>query len=887
MTLTAGVRLGLYEIAALIGHGGMGEVYRARDTKLNRDVALKILPPAFAADPDRLARFHREAQVLASLNHPHIAAIYGFEDSGDTHALVLELVEGPTLADRSAQGPIPVEEALPIAAQIAEALEAAHEQGIIHRDLKPANIKVKADGSVKVLDFGLAKLAEPGFGTRDSGFEGALSMSPTITSPAMMTGVGVILGTAAYMAPEQARGKAVDKRADIWAFGCVLYEMLTGKRPFDGHETADVIVAALSKEPDWTKFPTPTPLRIRELVQQCLTKDPRERLRDIGDARLEIDKRRREPDSVRIASDRRPARTLTWTVTLVVTALLAGFTGWQFRSPVAPSLRPVRFSFALPPVAQFSTTNLMRVAISPDGSRIAYAANGKLFVRSVDQFDGIPVSNSEGAENPFFSPDSRWLGFYAAGRLQRVSIAGGAPLTIANVGQVVGASWGPDDTIVFGGGVGAGLQRVAASGGTPSSLTTPDSVKGEVNHGLPQFLPNGRDVLFTVGTGEGSRIAVLSLTTGTWREILRPGGGARYMLPGFLVFTDTGNVRVVPFDLKTSTITGPVAPALDAIVWENMAGLESAWFAVSSRGDLVYVTGDRSEISTNPVWVDRGGRETAVNVAPALYVGPNISPDGRRVAFSRIGKNGIGQVWVLDVEHGQLVPVSSQGADYNGIWAPDHPGRLTYTSNGGLFETFIDRQDPPVRLMTRENYQAPTSWSPDGRVLAFMDITSTRTEIWTMERGHAPERLLQSASNAGNARFSPRAGWLAYVSDETGQYEVYVRQYPGSGRGTQVSKGGGRQAVWSPDGRELFYRSADRMMAVKIATQPTFRAEPPVELWQRRYFSQEFLAPNYDVAPDGRFLMLQVADEAANAARSVNVVMNWFDEVKQRLTAAK
>jgi serine/threonine-protein kinase len=554
MALQAGSCVGVYEIVGLLGAGGMGEVYRARDTKLRRDVALKVLPDLFARDPDRLARFTREAHVLASLSHPHIAAIYGIEEADGVTALVLELVEGPTLAERveglrakgsglvlsdppvrgaGSTGPgLHLPEALKIAAQIADALEAAHEKGVVHRDLKPANIKLTADDRVKVLDFGLAKALESSSASL-SGERDAM-MSSTLT--AMASKLGVIVGTAAYMSPEQAKGKAVDKRTDIWAFGCVLYEMLAGARAFAGDDVTDFIVSVMTKEPDWSRLPPSTPPRIVELLKRCLKKDPRERLRDIGDARLELDHPVDgiEPDRTATPLRNRALRSV-WIGALAAVAVLSGLAGWSLRSDRANSPGSVRFSFPLPPVAQFASLNIGKMAMSPDGTRIAYAAGGQLYVRGVDQFEPVPVAASQGAGNPFFSPDGKWIGFVAGGRLQRVSLAGGAPLTISKVGQVAGASWGPDDTIVFGGGVGAGLQRVSVSGGTPVALTTPDPKKHEVNHGLPQFLPGGRDVVFTIGTGEGSRVALVSVETRTWRELLASGSGAQYLSSGHLL----------------------------------------------------------------------------------------------------------------------------------------------------------------------------------------------------------------------------------------------------------------------------------------------------------------------------------------------------------------
>jgi serine/threonine-protein kinase len=525
------------------------------------------------------------------------------------------------------------------------------------------------------------------------------------------------------------------------------------------------------------------------------------------------------------------------------------------------------------------------MGISPDGSRIAYVSEGQLYVRALDQFEGAAIAGTQGAGSPFFAPDGRWIGFHADGKLQRVSLSGGAPLTITNAALVFGASWGPDDTIVFGGGVGSGLLRVPASGGTAEPLTSPDQAKGEVSHGLPHVLPDGRGIVFTVGTGEGSRVALLSLESGASRELLSAGAGAQYLSSGHLLFTETGNLRLVAFDADRSEVSGPIIPAMDQILWENHAGLENAWFAVSRGGDLVYVSGDLQELSTQPVWVDRTGRETPIEVPPALYLGPRIAPDGRYIAFSRVGKDGVGELWILEPEGGRMFPVTAQGANYNPTWRWDAQERLTFTSNGDLFETLVGQQAPPVRLLPRDNYQYPLSWSPDGRFLAFMEIAPAGTSLWMMPRDGEPTPLLESRANAGAARFSPDGEWLAYVSDETGQQEVYVRRYPSGERGQQVSRNGGAQPVWSADGRTLFYRMGGRMMAVDITTKPAFRSGTPTQLWDKPLFQQAlFGVHNYDVAADGRFLMLRVPDQPTTTRVRINVVLNWLAELQERVT---
>ena len=612
MSLGPGVRLGPYEVIAAIGAGGMGEVYRARDTKLNRDVALKILPATFASDPDRLARFHREAQVLASLNHPHIAAIYGFEDSGDTHALVLELVEGPTLADRIALGPLPVDEAIAIAAQLAEALEAAHEQGIIHRDLKPANIKLKADGTVKVLDFGLAKLAEPaGVGQLAAG--SVLSMSPTITSPAMMTGVGVILGTAAYMSPEQAKGRVADKRSDIWAFGCVLYQMLTGQRPFGGDDVTETIAAVVRADPDWTALPAATAPSLRRLLSRCLEKDARQRLRDIGDARLELVDSALTANPVVAVTPHvyasRGVRIVAGAAFVSVVAL-AFTAGYAVRSSDKPGTS-IQFSFPLPAGHALISGPI----IARDGGRIAYVSSDgatpqRLYVKEPNEFEARVIPGTEGAAEPFFSPDGRWIAFFAKGRLFKVDLQGGAPVAIGDAPSPLGGTWREDDTLVFTPTWNGGLYRMNANGGQPEPLIRPDK-KTEYAYTWPYFLPGGRELIFTTW-GTSFTISRLTLT-GLDRTIIErvetgAANSAAYAGSGHLLLGNNGQLQAVPYAQGTST--GRVAPAtvVDHVQWPGLPASGESAFSVSVTGTLVYAPADITQRSL--VFVDQTGRAT-------------------------------------------------------------------------------------------------------------------------------------------------------------------------------------------------------------------------------------------------------------------------------------
>ena len=722
MALQPGTMLGSYSVTAKIGEGGMGEVYRARDTKLNRDVALKVLPDAFATDQDRLARFKREAQVLASLNHPNIASIYGLEESGDTRALVLELVEGPTLAERIAQGAIPVDEALPIARQIAEALEAAHEAGVIHRDLKPANVKVKADGMVKVLDFGLAKALEG-----DAG--GDPSESPTMTAAA--TRAGVIMGTAAYMSPEQAKGKVVDKRADVWAFGCVLYEMLTGRRAFGAETTLDTLAGVLDREPDWQALPSSTPPRIADLLRRCLRKEHARRLRDLGDAAIEIDDTRAGANAAEKPEQAVPLSNYWLTAGLLTVAGLAvGVALWAVvgLSPATP-LAVSRVVVTLPTDQELVLTDgAYPLAVSPGGERLAYvAASGgqrRLFLRELDEFEAREIPGTEGAQYPFFSPDGQSVGFFSEEMLLKVAVSGGRPLRISEALPFRGASWGPDGHIYFSRGL--GLLRVPADGGVAEPVTSNDPAVDQRLHAWPYVLPDGSGLVSTVRAREGSAddafdLAVLSFTTGDW-HVLRQGSQAQLIDGGYLAYHATnGEVHVAPFDLEGQQLTGSPVSILAGAYRAPASG--AAYFAVSRTGSLVYVPGgfDRSLVR-----VDRRGRDTPLTAETRGFRHPAISRDGRLVAMTIDPRPS--EVWVLDVERGALTKVADEGHNLLPKWTPG--GRqLSFSSNrSGDMELYVNSFDGTgeARLLLERPFpQYATSWSPDGRLLTFNEPTRT------------------------------------------------------------------------------------------------------------------------------------------------------------------
>ena len=819
MPLTAGARLGPYEILSALDAGGMGEVYRARDLRLDRDVAIKVLPSEFALDADRLARFKREAQVLASLNHSNIAAIYGFEVGGDTQALVLELVEGETLGARLARGPISHGEALPIAREICDALAAAHEQGIIHRDLKPSNIKITPDGLVKVLDFGLAKTAAPAeVGTH---VRADITASPTITSPGRVTGIGVILGTAAYMAPEQAQGRPTDKRADIWAFGCVLFEMLAGKRPFDGDDATDTIANILKIDPDWTALPADVPIAIRALLQGCLEKDRRRRIGDIAAAQFALAQSARlgAPDRVTppVLPSSRP--TLLRRAGLLAVAVFVGATaasGVTFlltRPTPAPVTRMAIPAFGA--AAMTIDQNDRTLAIAPDGLKLAYIGGGntRLFVRAMDQLDATSLAGPGQTREPFFSPDGDWIGFFFTNRLQKVAVTGGPPVTlVSNLnGASRGATWGADGTIIFAtNNSGSGLQQISANGGEPKVLTRPDRTKGERGHFWPEFLPGGQAVLFTIapaGSIDDALIAVLDLRTGTQKVVIRGGSDAHYVPSGHLVYGVAGTLRAVAFDPARFEATGVPVPVLPQLVTTPTDG--AANFAITRDGTLAYLSGGTgSTVGRTLVWVDRQGREELIKMPVRAYVIPRISPDGRHVASDVRDQQG--DIWIWDFARGTLTRSTlDPGADGYPVWTPNgrrliFGSERTHPGIANVFWQAADGTSPAESLTQGDRPQTPWSISPDGTLLLFGeggDLASV-----SLESEHRVQMLTKTPSTERNGEISPDGRWIAYESDESGQFEIYVRPFPKIDTGRwQISTAGGTRPVWAKNGQELFY----------------------------------------------------------------------------------
>ncbi len=741
--LAPGAQVGPYRIEGVLGAGGMGQVYRARDTKLNRDVALKALPDVFTDDPRRLALFTREAHMLASLNHPGIAAIYGLEDTGGLHALVLELVEGPTLADRLERGAIPFDEALPMARQIAQALAAAHERSIIHRDLKPANVKVQNDGCVKVLDFGLAKPVEVSPGTLDRQLDAPDSVGVTTTgtlrsgSPSARnqsktpatSQIGVVLGTAAYMSPEQIKGRDLDKRSDIWAFGCLLYEMLTARRAFAGDDVAATLASVLKKEPDWQALPSDVPEPVRALLARCLTKDRQQRIADMSIVIYVLDEVGRTSPATKGAAVRprmpraRLAAAAAW---MALGALLTGVAGWTIlQRRTTDARRPTRLSLvpsAEQPLA-FHGINT-DIDISPDGANVAYrsgsATQWQLLVRPLNGTEARPLPNTIGGGRPFFSPDGQWVGFAGGAQLKKTAVAGGPSVLLCQIvgAALRGAHWGPNDTVVFADSDPAtGLLSVPASGGQPKVLTTPDAAKGEGDHWFPFMLPNGRGVLFTIASDkpDAARIAVLDLRTGHWKTLIAGGSDAKYVNSGHLLYVAAGTLRAVRFDLATLDVLSDPLPVVDHVM-ARPGGAGN--FAVSTNGTLIYVandTGTQIWPSRSLVWVDRQGKEEPITTRPRAYASPRLSPDGTRIAMEI--RDGEPAVFIWDLRRKTLQRVSAGAfVERNPLWTPD--GRLLVSSNRGgvpnVYRVSADGSGTAERLTSSRWGQYTSSISQTG-----------------------------------------------------------------------------------------------------------------------------------------------------------------------------
>ena len=897
MTLSAGTRLGPYEVMAPLGAGGMGEVYRARDTKLDRLVAIKILPESLAHDSDRLARFDREAKTLAALNHPNIAIIYGVEEANlwagsrqAIRAIVMELVEGPTLADRIAQGPLPLDETLTIAKRIADALEAAHDQGIIHRDLKPANIKLRPDGAVKVLDFGLAKaLGGDGNGTRAA----AVSQSPTITSPAGLTGMGVILGTAAYMSPEQARGKSVDTRADIWAFGCVLFEMLGGRRAFAAEDdtVSDVLAAVLKGDPDWNALPSSTPTAIKRLIRRCLAKDPRERLHDIADARLDLQ------DAETGASEGAPTtgrrNWLAWSLVAAFAVLSLVLASLLIRSATQPSAPGAVYrSLILPPTgnvnaaASEARSGVPRfgrgLSLSPDGRRLALVAPGPdgrlvLWVHPLDGSNARALAGTEGASSPFWSADGRHLAFVADGKLKRIEASGGAVSPLYDRPRLFSTgTWNRDNVILFAGN--GPILRISASGGAASPVTSHDESR-ETPHGAPFFLPDGQRFLYSLslsGRTTGGTVYVGSLDSDERIKLIDGGSQAAYA-NGFLLFVRDNTLMAQRFDADRLELAGEPMPLAEQVLTGG-APASSGGFAVSQSGVLVYQAG-RIEKSAL-VWLDRSGRELGTLGEPRGFSYLQLSPDQRHLAVSLYDDaTRTRDLWLYDTTRGGQTRLTFEPSDdFAAAWSPNGD-RLAFIGfragdrSLNLYEKASTGAGEEKRLLDLEGIEIPTSWSPDGRFLLFQS-QSPGADISVLPLA-ADAKVIPFANmrfTEGSAQFSPDGRWVAYSSDETGRTEVYIAPFQRGGRREPISTDGAGSPRWRHDGKELFYiRGDDTLVAVAISLgESSVEVGAAQPLFQTRFRNA---ALPYDVTRDGRFLVNRSVDDASPTP--ISLVVNW------------
>jgi Tol biopolymer transport system component len=913
-----GPTIGPYEVLDKLGEGGMGEVYRARDTRLKRDVAIKVLPDSFATDPDRLARFHREAEVLAQLNHPNIAAVYGLEQSGSVTAIVLELIDGDTLADLTARGPLMLSALLPIARQVCEALEAAHEKGVIHRDLKPANIKVTPDGKVKVLDFGLATVVQPSTPQNINA-----THSPTLT---LATQAGVILGTAAYMSPEQASGAIADKRADVWAFGVVLWEMLTGKRLFDGETVSHTLAFVLTKEPDWTTLPTNTPSSIRRLLRRCLEKDRKRRLPELATARMELDDALSAPAGEApvptvppAAAEPRSRRMLPWSVaTAAITALGIVVALWApWRKVGTPPLVRVTTDIGADASLGVGGAPASNIALSADGKLLAYVASSgaratpQLFIRHLDQLQATPLSGTSNATNPFFSADGQWIAFFADGKLKKISATGGGAITLCDAPNGRGGSWGDDGTIVFAGNStpGSGLLRVPEAGGKPETLTTP-SRDGETLHRWPQLLRGGKIVLFTAAASAGSfgdaNIVVETIPDGARKVVLRGGYFGRYLASGHLIYLHDSTLFAAPFDLDRLEITGQAFPVIEGVAASTGTG--GVQLATSTSGTLAYLAGSYDTSAAPIVWMDRSGQASPLQSMASNWSNPQFSPDGTRLAIdvAPLG-NGTPDVWIYDWARDTATRLTfNPGLDFKPVWTPDGK-RIVFSSSRGdqtslnLYWQRADGTGDAQRLTESKNNQFAASWSPDGRFLAFQEqnpqtgmdimilpVDGDEASGWKIAK---PTVFLSTMFAEQEPMFSPDGHWLAYFATTSGRPEVYVRPFAGPGGLQQISSGGGAYPMWSRTRPELFFTTFDNsqiMVASYTATGHSFRADKPRLFAPNRFLSRQRLR-SVNVHPDGqRFAAAPAQDPQAVAKQDKLVlVFNFFDELKRLAPVGK
>jgi serine/threonine protein kinase/Tol biopolymer transport system component len=907
--------LSSYEILAPLGAGGMGEVYRARDLKLHRDVAIKILPAAFSQDSGRISRFQREAQILASLNHSNIAAIHDFQEAAGAHFLVMELVEGETLAQRLSRGPLPVDEALEVCRQVAEALEAAHGKEVLHRDLKPGNIQLTPDGRVKVLDFGLAKIIQP-----EESLAGN-SNSPTLLGSGH-TGDGVILGTAAYMSPEQTRGRALDKGADLWALGCVLFEALTAKPAFNGEDVAEILANVMKSEPEWKLLPSDTPPVVRSLLRQCLQKQSKRRLNAAGAAKIMLEDAIRTPWIAEVPGRDSQTPRSGWKRTLPFLAasmFAAAIAFWMFRLSPSVDRSVMRVNLDVAPAERFDgSTGSVRpsrlaVAVSPDGRTVVFSAMRggivQLFKRALEAEEAVPIPGTEGARGPFLSPNGQWVGFWSGNKLKKAPLEGGPPVEICDVAAdpagLFGANWGSDDTIVFSA-HGTGIARVPAGGGTPSELTKGDASKSEGRHIQPHLLPGGRAMLYTIAPNltdwDHTSIVVESFETHQRQTLIRGGADPRYVSTGHLLYMKSGTLMAVGFDAERLELKGSPVAVLDNV----MQAVNPPWnadetgigqFTVAANGTLVYVGGG---IHPTPkrdlVWVDRKGEFSRLAVVPGAYFAPRVSPDMKWVAFhAQRERSREYMIWSYDMNRQTMTRLTLEGDNCCVVWSPNSDSiaiRSVVADSSEILRIPINGTRERERLAARPFNAVPTSWSPSN-VLAFTETHDSISQIWTLPLDdRAAKPLLQMAFPLNHPVFSPDGRWIAYSSTESGAQEVYVQAFPGPGEKIRISLDGGNSPAWAGNGRELFYQQrvdpGTRMMAVDIDTRKGFEAGKPHQLFEGPYALNNPMR-GYDVTPDGQhFVLMRPSSELARVEQpftQMHVVLNWTEELKRRAPA--
>jgi serine/threonine-protein kinase len=924
MSFEPGMRLGSFEITGRLGIGGMGEVYRATDTKLGRKVAIKTLPTALASDRDRLARFEREAKLLAALNHAHIGSVYSLDEHEGALYLAMELIEGETLATKLRGGALPVGEALDFALQIAQALEAAHEKGVIHRDLKPANIMVTPDGVIKVLDFGLAKAVSSDRSETSPAHSPALSLA--------MTQQGLVLGTAGYMSPEQASGQATDQRADVWSFGVVLYEMLTGLPAFSGESVPHILADVLRAEPDWGRLPKPMHPRLKLLLERCLVKKPRNRLHSIADARIEIEAVRSDPGSVTL-ENAAATRTGAWSKVMPWAVVpLAAAAAWLLKPELRQELAVSQFEELLPDDQLVAHNNRHGVALSADGRRIAFVANARadaqlataffaspdsrrLYVRNLDQREAVVIAGSERGLNPFFSPDGQWLGFRQDQQIKKVALAGGTPqVLIEDLNVAAGAdwslpgiSWGRNGMIVFANNLGTGLSAIRDVGGDVEEFTSLDADAHEVSHRLPHFLPDGNSVLFTVlryntVTPDWSRaqVWVKSFETGERKLLLDDALDARYAGDGVLVFARQARLYAVSFDPEALAVTGEPVPVLEGVVHSLYGTGAIAWsgaaqFDVSEDGSLLYAPGSIEAPQLSSIaWVDRQGNLSPVTgMRPMARFAARLSPDGKYIGSSELHVNK--DIWIFDPARGIEERATDQGQNAFPLWSPDGAQMAFRSDRAGPLRIYLSSSpgSRELRELTLGPFDVPAAWTPDGRELVFTRGFSSlggNTDIYvvSIDDSTNPRPLLQTPADERFPELSPDGRWLAYSSDETGRPELYVQPYDRPGRRVIITNNGAQDPAWSKSSDELFYREGQSMMSVRFTvTDDEFVPERPVMLFQRPFWlgAGTSVRATYDVGPDGRFLVNQpIADVAAERTRRffpdhLRFVSNWTEEV--------